>query len=258
MDALTLQQLLDPSILITACAIAALGAFVKGAVGFAMPMIMISFLSAFLPAHTALAALILPTLLTNVVQALRQGPEAAVESVRKHGRFMVVGGSCLVVSAQLLPYLAPGLMLLVLGGLITAFAVSRLAGRQLTLNDATKTRAEVLMGAFAGLVGGMTGVWGPQTVAYLVALKTPKYEMMRVQGVVFGMGAVLLAVAHLNTGILNKDTAVFSAILIVPAILGQRLGRSLTDRMNQQMFLNATVIVLLLAGLNLIRRGLVG
>lgn len=54
--------------------------FVKGAVGFAMPMIMLSAFGSILPATTALAALILPTLLTNVQQAFRQGTGAAYGS----------------------------------------------------------------------------------------------------------------------------------------------------------------------------------
>ena len=48
--------------------------FVKGTVGFAMPMVMISGLSSILPPEIALAGLILPTLLTNLYQALRWCP----------------------------------------------------------------------------------------------------------------------------------------------------------------------------------------
>jgi hypothetical protein len=47
--------------------------FVKGVSGFAMPMLMISSLVTFLPPTTALAILIMPTFLTNMTQALRQG-----------------------------------------------------------------------------------------------------------------------------------------------------------------------------------------
>ena len=46
--------------------------FVKGAVGFATPTIMISGLGSFLAPEIALAGLILPTLVNNVMQALRQ------------------------------------------------------------------------------------------------------------------------------------------------------------------------------------------
>ena len=69
---------LDPVTFVFALAIGLLAGFVKGAVGFAMPMILISGLGSILPAELALAALILPTLVTNGMQALRQGTGAAV------------------------------------------------------------------------------------------------------------------------------------------------------------------------------------
>ena len=47
--------------------------FVKGAIGFAMPLILIAVLPSFMPAPVALAALILPVLATNLHQSLRQG-----------------------------------------------------------------------------------------------------------------------------------------------------------------------------------------
>ena len=51
--------------------------FVKGAIGFAMPMIMMSAFGSVLPATTALAALILPTLVTNIQQVFHQGSAEA-------------------------------------------------------------------------------------------------------------------------------------------------------------------------------------
>ena len=56
-----------------ALAVTLFAGFVKGAVGFAMPMILVSAFAIFLPQHLALAGLILPTLVTNLSQAFRQG-----------------------------------------------------------------------------------------------------------------------------------------------------------------------------------------
>jgi uncharacterized membrane protein YfcA len=44
----------------------------------------------------------------------------------------------------------------------------------------------------------------------------------------------------------------------VPALAGLWLGFRLQDRMDQNRFRRATLIVLVVAGLNLIRRGLLG
>lgn len=66
-------SVLDPLTLLICLAVAMLAGVVKGMVGFAMPMILVSALSSFLTPELALAGLILPTVVTNGFQELRQG-----------------------------------------------------------------------------------------------------------------------------------------------------------------------------------------
>jgi uncharacterized membrane protein YfcA len=245
---------LDLIDLAVAAALTVLAGFVKGAVGFAMPMIMISGLASFLPAETALAALIVPTVVTNVWQAFRDGTAAAWAST---ARFRVYLGAVLVfiaLSAQLVRVVPDWAMFLLLGLPVTLFAATQLAGLRLRIAPGHRLRAEIVMGSFAGFVGGLSGVWGPPTVAYLTALDTPKGEQMRVQGVIYGLGAVVLMAAHLHSGVLNGATAPLSVALVVPSLAGMALGYRLGDRLDQERFRKATLAVLVLAGLNLVRR----
>ncbi len=54
------------------------------------------------------------------------------------------------------------------------------------------------------------------------------------------------------------ETIPFSVILIIPAVVGMRLGFRYQDRIAQATFTRLTLIVLFVVGLNLIRRGLLG
>ena len=244
--------------LIWAFGVALFAGFIKGAVGFAMPMIMISGLSAVISAEAALAALILPTFVTNIIQALRQGWRAALQSMNRFRYFLIVGAVCISATSQLVPYIPSSLMFLILGLVVTVFAVVLLSGKKFKIPDHRRTQTEIGVGIFAGLVGGVSGIWGPPTVAYLTALNTPKAEQVRAQGVIYGLGAMLLIGAHLNTGVLSKETAPLSVILLIPAFVGIWLGFKAQDRLNQTLFRRLTLIVLIVAGLNLIRRGLIG
>ena len=51
----------------------AAGGFAKGVVGFALPLIGVSLAGAFVPYQVAVALLILPMLVSNLFQTLRQG-----------------------------------------------------------------------------------------------------------------------------------------------------------------------------------------
>lgn len=236
-------------------AVALLAGMVKGTVGFAMPMILISGLGSVVAPETALAGLILPTLVTNLWQALRQGAEAALASLHKFRRFLLAGFVCLMASAQLVRWLPQGVMLLIIGAPIALYALSALAGRLLRLPPDPGPRLQVTVGAAAGLMGGISGVWGPPTVAMLIAQGAGKAEHVRVQGVVYGLGSVALMAAHLGSGVLNGRTLPLSLGLAVPALAGMAIGLWIQDRIDHAMFRRLTLLVLLIAGANLIRRG---
>lgn len=246
---------LDPITFAAALGIAVIAGTIKGLVGFAMPMVLISGLGTFLSPDIALAGLILPTVVTNVVQALGQGWRAARDSIARFSTFLIIGLIFLLASAQTLRFLSRDILFLVIGVPIVFFAILQLVGWQLRLRGQSR-RADMILGAIAGATGGVSGIWGPPTVAYLTALNTEKSEQMRVQGVVYGLGAVALVVAHLGSGILTAQTAQFSAILVVPAVLGMWIGSRIRGGIDQVAFRRATLVVLLVAGLNLIRRGL--
>jgi uncharacterized membrane protein YfcA len=240
------------------CLAVALGAgWIKGVVGFAMPMIMISLLSSFLPPSLALAGLMLPTLATNGLQALRDGPGAALAAVAQFRVFLIAAAVMLVVSAQLYVLIPTGLLLAAIGGPVVLFCALQIAGWRGRLAR-QNAGLEVGIGGMAGFIGGLSGVWGPPMVAYLTALGTEKKLQMRAQGAAFGLGTILLILAHGPSGVVTPGTLTFSAILTVPAVLGMWLGRRVQDRIDQETFRKATLWVLLLAGLNLLRRALMG
>ncbi|SEK43572.1 hypothetical protein SAMN05421666_1434 [Roseovarius nanhaiticus] len=246
-----------PELWIFAYVIALAAGIIKGVVGFAMPLILLSGLSSFVAPDLALACLIVPTLLTNAWQALRQGPRAALHSLKRFKLFLVCGGAVLLLSAQLVPVLPASVLLLIIAVPLLAYAGTSLAGRPLRLPPRPGRGVEAGMGAAAGFIGGLSGVWGPITVAMLTAMETEKREQVRIQGVMYGLGALALAAAHVTSGVLNAQTLPLSLALVPPALLGIWTGFQIQDRIDQALFKRLTLWILLLAGLNLLRRGII-
>lgn len=247
-----------PALWALAVAITVLAGYVKGAVGFAMPMIMISGLSSILAPELALAILILPTLVTNAIQALRAGVVAARAAIAKHWRYVLIVVVMVGASAQLIRVLPDRALYLVLGIPIVILALIQLLGVRFTIAPGRRSLAQFLIGSVAGFIGGLSGIWGPPTVLYLTALNTPKVEQLQVQGIVYGLGAVMLLFAHIGSGVLTLQTAPISALFVIPATIGAAIGFRLADRMDQERFRRLTLAVLVLAGLNLVRRGIMG
>ncbi len=234
-----------------------LAGIVKGAVGFAMPMILVSAFAVFLPTDLALAGLILPTLFTNISQAFRQGVPAARGTALTYRRFLIGTVICIALSAPFAEVIPRAVYLMLLGLPITIFAALQLAGVNLAIKLQHRNRAEWGLGVIGGLYGGISGIWGPPLLVLLLSTGADKVQMIRAQGVVFLIGAVALLAAHLGTGLANAQTLAFSAALTLPALAGLYTGYAVQDRLDQNRFGRWTRALLVLTGLNLVRLALV-
>ncbi|MEM6306897.1 MAG: sulfite exporter TauE/SafE family protein [Pseudomonadota bacterium] len=229
---------------------------VKGIVGFAMPMMWITGLTFFVSPDLALALLILPTAVTNIWQSLREGMGAAAQSLWDHKRFIMTAFVVLLCTTQIVPYLSIDLFFLILGILIVLFAVILLLGWQPSARQTGPLHT--ILALISGFAGGIAGILGPPTVAYLNTLNIKKLEFMRVQGIIYGLGAVLLVVGHGASGILTPGRLALSLFTLPTALLGIWIGFQIQHHINQRTFKMATLIVLLLSGANLVRRGIMG
>ena len=230
------------------------GGLAKGALGFALPLIAISGLGAFLPAPTAVALLIMPTLVTNVWQGLRDGLAPAAATLREHRLILLALLPTIVLTAQLLVILPQSAIFAILGTAITLFSISQLVGLRLPDPTGAPPAVPLGVGVIAGVFGGLAGVWGPPIMMYMIARNTLKNDQMRALGLVFVLGAVALALAHSASGLFDAETAKLSAMGLVPVALGMALGLAVNRRMNQAIFRRATLVVLAISGLNLLRR----
>lgn len=242
----------------TALAIVVFAGVVKGTVGFAMPLIMLSGLSAFMDPKLALAALILPTVAANAVQTFRKGLAQVMETLRAFWRYLLIVCVMIFIAAQGVALIPTRVFFGVLAVPVIALSLIQLFGVRLTIRPERHKISQWIMGGISGILGGLAGTWGPTTVLYLLAIDTPKAKQMVIQGVIYGLGSVVLLSAHLKSGILNTTTFPFSALFIIPALIGMQIGFQIQDRLNQEVFRKVTLVLLIVGGLNLLRRAFFG
>ena len=249
---------LTPAMFAYAVLIAVLGGFIKGVVGFGLPLVMISGLSILIAPELAVAAIILPVLVTNLWQTMRGGLGQARDALRLHWRYVALVCVMIVISAQFLTSFSNAALLMLVGIPVVLLCLIQLAGWRPRIAPRYRPVFEWTVGALAGGLGGLTTTWGPPTVLYLIAIETPRQQQMAVQGVIYGLGAVMLFVGHITSGVLNGTTIWLSAALVGPGLLGIWLGFRFGDRFDQERFRKVTLWVLAIAGLNLVRKGLLG
>lgn len=243
------------AVVISALAFAA-GGFAKGVVGFALPLIAVSIVGSFVPYEVAVALLVVPTLVSNVSQTLRQGLPAAVATLRDFWWMNLVLVAMIALSAQLVVALPDRLLFGILGLAVCTFGATQLAGLRLHFRPERRRLVETTVAAVGGFFGGISGVWGPPIVMYLLASGLPKAEMIRAQSLSFLLGAIVLLLAYLHTGVLDAVTLPASMWMVVPTMLAMFVGYRVHDRLDQARFRTATLVVLVVTGLNLLRRAI--
>jgi len=236
-------------------AVCFIAGFVKGIVGFAMPMIVLSGSAAIEQPSLGLAVLILPTLCTNIYQSSLFGRRELIVSIGEFRFFLFACLFGLLVGANL--FVAANLNTLVggIGAVVLVLSFVQLIQIKAPKRNNT-TSLSIVFGVITGLLGGGTGVWGPTTVLYLTSIGTPKQKQIVVQGLTFAFSSIFLLFAHLYTGIFTSETGILSAFMVLPAMIGMLFGVSIQRFLNQDRFRLITLFSLCIGGIYLVYRSL--
>ncbi len=124
----------------------------------------------------------------------------------------------------------------VLGSTISFAATLQLIGWRFRLPSRLRKAGQAVMGAAAGLCGGFAGVSAPLIVLYLLSMDIEKRRQLLIQGVVHTNGSLALIAAHTQTIVVSQGSFLFSAALVVPALLGLRFGTLIMERLDKKRF----------------------
>ena len=231
--------LAQPGLLLGAVLVFALAGVVKGVVGLGLPTVSMALLALFMPTGQAAAWLLLPSLVTNVLQ---MRPAASLGPVLRQLWPMQLG----VVVGTLggvwwwgpLGQAAGARTLL--GAALALYALWGLWGRAVALPQ----DHQGCMGAVAGLVTGgitaLTGVFVVPAVAYLQALQLPRQALMQAMGLSFTVSTLALGLGLSglagSSGPLDGAALGASATMLLPALLGMAAGERLRSRLTATAF----------------------
>ncbi len=247
----TLLGLTATDVLILAVAFI-LGGFIKGIVGLGLPMIAVPLISLVFDPRTAIAAMILPIMGANFIQAKSGGDMAEITLRFRWLLIPMVIGSILgaaVITSVKLDHAA-----LILGGLVSVFALTTLAGWQPQLPTGVDRTLRPVIGMISGLIGGMSSFFAPTVAPYFFTLGLDKNTFIRAMGVTFLLGEAPLFIGLALTGFAPPAIWALSAIGWATVAVSMTLGAKLRQRIPQKHFMTLVGVMLLVIGLNMIRR----
>ena len=245
------NRLFNLEILILISIVFFLGGFVKGLSGIGLPSFSIAFLTMFMGIKIAIALVVMPGLLTNLWQVFgkikiskiiyRMWPLLLFMFL-----FSFLGTSILVENSNFLT--------LLLGCLLCLYGCFSLFIKKITISKKYEKILGALVGAFSGFFGGSTGTFIFPLAFYIYSLKMTKQEFL--QSIAFILISASLCLAFSLTG--NKlwsfELFVYSSYAVIPSFVGMYLGRKLQLKLDEKLFKNIFLYMLILIGLLIINK----
>jgi uncharacterized membrane protein YfcA len=223
--------------------------FVKGVIGLGLPTIGMGLITLLLPPAEAAALLLLPNLVTNLVQ---MRPAHATWRLARRLWPMLVGVLLGTALGGLLWGGFGGRYGAVLLGL--ALALYGALGL-LRLRPRLPEAAGLPVGAATGALAAASGVFVIPCVPWLQSLALPRDDLVRALAMTFTVSTLGLALLLGGSGALDGRLLAGSALALAPALAGQAIGARLRGTLSEAGFRRAFFAGLLVLGAAIMARG---
>ncbi len=238
--------------LLAYAAIFFLAGAIKGTVGIGLPTAALGLLTLFVEPRTAIALMLLPILTSNFWQAFRSGH--IIRTLKRYGVFNLSIIVFITVTTTVTATVSNSYLLTALGIVIVLVALISLFFVPPPLPTRYDRLAQFVSGSLSGILGGLTAIWAPTMVTYLLAKRLDKDEFVRASGVMISVGSVPLISGYVAAGLFSGPVATQSALMILPTIAGFAVGELARHRIGAERFRTAVLTVFLIMGLNILRR----
>lgn len=232
------------------------GGLVKGALGIGLPTTAISIMAQFTDPRTAVALVLVAMVVSNVWQFYRQGEWMA--AIRRFWPLAVVTGVTIYITSLQAINLSVMFILSVMGLGIALFSLTSLIKAPPFIPDRWEALGQVVSGLACGALGGLTGVWSPPMLIFLMMRRLQKEEFVRVMGLLLFMGAWPLLAGYAQSGLMTRELFIVSCMLLIPTFVGYAVGERVRRRLDPARFQKVVLVFFLFMGLNLLRKGLMG
>jgi uncharacterized membrane protein YfcA len=230
------------------------GGIVKGVVGIGLPLVLVPLTTQFLDVQTAIGLLTVPMIATNIGQAAEGGH--TLPAIRRLAPILVTLVAGTLIGVHLLITIDRRLLNAILGVSFIALAGLLLCLPRVRLSGRIDRWAGPLAGFGAGLLGGLSAMFGPLMVAYMVGRGTDPDTFVKHMAIVAFTASATLLLALGGSGSMSLTDLLIAVAAIIPIQLGMPVGRWLRRRIKPEVFRVGVLVLLALGGLDMLHRAL--
>ena len=242
------MSLLQIAVIAVAFVVAGLA---KGAIGMGMPPIAIGLMSFAVPLESAIAIMVLPTMVTNIWQAIYGGGFRPL--IRRFGTMAVTAMIGILAVGLLLSDLGSPRTAGWVGVLLVLYSIIALTPWRPSVPRRAEPWANPLIGLVSGAVAGSTGVAAVPFLPYMQSLDMDRHELVQALGIMFLFITGMLAVSLAMHGAYHMANSVAGVAAVAPTMVGVWIGQHARRRLSPETFRRIFIVGMLLVGLHLAR-----
>jgi len=108
------------------------------------------------------------------------------------------------------------------------------------------------LGFFSGIIGGLSNMYSPYILAYLVSTNLNKEALIRTIATMYFLGSLFIFPLWFYNGLGTIYDLIWSSFLLTPAIVGQNIGTRIRHKMSNELFKRIILYILVILGLVLL------
>jgi uncharacterized protein len=227
---------------------------VKGIVGVGQVTTALAILGSVVPLRELVPLLVLPALVSNLVQAGEGGGLRPM--LRRFWLTNATGCAGVWIGTIILFSVDPRYPTTLLGTLVCAYSVAGLAAVRTRIPDGRERLWSPIVGFVSGVLTGATGSLHLLLAAYYVALGLERDKFIQANAITFLITSVVWSAALVEQGAMTRETVVLSTAILIPTFAGLYAGRWIRRRVAYEIFRKGLLALLFVLGLNLIRKAI--
>ena len=226
-----------------------LGAIIKGAVGIGMSMFSVPIIAFFLPPTTAMILLCVPVLITNILQMqIKKG----VGSYRFLPMFIALIFGIIIGCNLILEINLSTISQIIAVSIIFAAIINLFGINIKYINPNLERKLTIPLGFFSGIIGGLSSMYSPYILAYLVSTNLEKEALIRTMATMYFIGSIFIFPIWIYNGLGTLNDLIWSCLLLFPAILGQKIGTGIRSKISNKNFKKIILYTLMIIGISLL------
>lgn len=124
-----------------------------------------------------------------------------------------------------------------------------------SLNPGTMQKMIVPAGVVSGLLGSLTSMYSFPSLQLMLMMRVPKDDLNLLLGAFLSLGYIALWIGILKTGFPVGNNLTLSALMMIPAVVGQQVGHMARRNISEAAFRHFVHFALACAGLMLMVKG---